>query len=194
MANLTKEQKVKIFNDVATNTYTETGYLNGLDKKYASDRSMSNAIGRIVRDILKNPGDYGVSEDKKNTIEQILKNRQVASPSNSRKKNALSQKKADYYMEKPVEELVEEGSKKAYALLNMKMDTYFQDNKKLDKTSLSQFTSNFDTMFDVRQIVSGKATEHIAFQGEIDTNMKPEEALEAVMKLREKNIEDNNDR
>lgn len=190
MAHLTKERKIKIFNDVATNTYVETGYLNGLDTKYASDRSMANAIGRIVRDIIKHPEKYGVSEDKKNTVEQIIKNRMVASP--GKRSTPVESKKAERLMEKSVDELIEDGSKKAYVLLNMKMDTLIKDQKKRDKTSLSQITGNFDTLFDIRQIVSGKATEHIAFKGEIDTNMSPDEALNAVMKIREGHIEENN--
>lgn len=187
VADLSDKEKVKLFRDAATANYKEVGYENDLDEWYANDRSMANAIGRIVNDVIDHPGDYGVSEDEVRIVERAIEKRKVAAPSKQPK--SYDKKKFEQLMNRPFDELILEGRKKAYALINKKMDNMLRSKSELDDTSLSQMTTSFGILFDKAQVLQGQATDHIAFQGEIKEDIDPDEAIEKVQNIREARVE-----
>lgn len=189
-AKLTKKDKLKIFNDAAKYSYLDVGRVNDLEEWYSSDASMRAAVGRIVRDVGEHPESYGISSDKVKMVKEIIDERKQSGKNQAAK--VYEKKKVEAYMDKPIEEIVTSNRNKLSAIMNKKADMLLKDEKQLKETSLSQLSTAFGVMFDKGQILRGEATEHIAFQGNISQDMDPNEAIEAVVKMRESNVEQNN--
>lgn len=186
---LSKEEKVKIFEDAAKYPYLEVGYNNELDEIYSTDQSLQAGVGRIVRDVAEHPESYNISQDKVDIVMELVKERRSAGPTPAER--TFSHKKIQKEMEKGIEEIVTGNRNKLSAVLSKKIDNLLRDDDQLKNTSLTQLSTAFGIMFDKSQLLQGKATDHIAFQGKIDGDMSPEDAIEAVVKMREANIDKN---
>ncbi|HRF71120.1 MAG TPA: hypothetical protein PKV66_06795, partial [Candidatus Pelethenecus sp.] len=84
-------------------------------------------------------------------------------------------------------DLLLSGRKKAFQLLNLKMDRVMRNNKSIDEIGITALAQTFGILFDKTQIVSGEATENIAVLAKIDKNMSSEDALASILKMREAN-------
>ena len=60
-----------------------------------------------------------------------------------------------------------------------------KSRKALNQQSLPALTTAFAILFDKSQIIKGEATEHVAVMGKIDSDIKPEQAIDMVLKMRE---------
>lgn len=79
---------------------------------------------------------------------------------------------------------------KAIQILDKKLTELFLDDEQLNKTNLATLATVFGILFDKTQLMTGMATENIAIQAKIDVNMKADDALELLNKMREKSAEE----
>jgi hypothetical protein len=187
---LSDREKVRIFNEAAKNSYLEVGYNNDLDEYYSSDASIRTTVGRIVREVSDHPSSYNISEDKAKMVKELIEGRKKSGRTDSVKN--YSKKKVQQHMEKPLQEIVEGNRDMLSAVMHKKLRSLLKNNSELKDTSLSQISGAFSVMFDKSQIMLGKATENIAIQGNIDKDMEPEDAIDTVVKMRDKHVESNN--
>jgi predicted DNA-binding WGR domain protein len=185
---LTKRDKVKIFNDAAKYSYLETGYNNDMDKFYSSDASIRTTVGRIVAEVMEHHESFDISEDKVKMVRELIDERSKSG--NTKPAKIYNNKKIEEYLDKPLMEVVSGNRDMLSAVLQKKLRFLMNNDKDLKNTSLSQISSAFDTMFDKSQILQGRATENISFQGTISSDMDPDEAIKAVVKMRESNVQD----
>lgn len=187
---LSDREKVRIFNEAAKNSYLEVGYNNDLDEYYSSDASIRTTVGKIVREVSDHPSSYDISEDKAKMVKELIKGRKKSGRTDSVKN--YNKKKVQQHMEKPLQEIVEGNRDMLSAVMHKKLRSLLKNNSELKDTSLSQISGAFSVMFDKSQIMLGKATENIAIQGNIDKDMEPEDAIDTVVKMRDKHVESNN--
>jgi len=79
---------------------------------------------------------------------------------------------------------------KAIQILDMKLNELSADSDALSKVNLATLATVFGILFDKTQLMTGMATENIAIQAKIDVNLKAEDALELLNKMREKSAEE----
>ena len=190
VSNLTDEKKGIIFRMLAEKPLYETGVAFGFDKKYATAVAVKNKVHRIYQEVQKDPNRYMVSPDLCETVVGIVTNRnpkngggrEIAGMTHREVKEA---KAAD---EQDITKLVLAGRAKAWTILHKKLDRVGRNKKALDELSLGTIGTIAGIMFDKGQIVQGQATENIAVMAKIDSNLTPEEAMKAVLNMREVNI------
>ena len=186
--NLTDEKKGIIFRALAEKPLYETGVDFGLDKHYATAASVKSKMQRIYNEVQKNPDKYGVSQEIVDMVVGIVSNR---NPQGSRKAHLPTLRETteiQHADENDVSKLVLSGRSKAFQLLHKKLDAVGRNKKSLETVSLPQLATVAAILFDKGQIVQGQATENVAIMAKIDSNMKPEDALSAVLQMREANI------
>ena len=185
---LTDEKKGIIFRKLAEMPLYETGVAFGLDKHYKDAKSVKSKVHRIYQEVQKDPARYFVSQDVVDTISGIVSSRNPQGqgrPLNPTLRETTEVVSAD---ENDVSKLVLSGRAKAFKLLHKKLDQVGRNKKSLEAVSLAQLTTTAAILFDKGQIISGQATENVAILAKIDSNMSPDDALAAVLGMREQNI------
>lgn len=171
-----------IFKTLSTKTLYETGIAFGLDKHYKDSRAVTNAVYNIYRKVIAHPERYAVQPETVLIVKGVVSERAVSKTTTSTLREKLdSEENPDF------KELVLSGRKKAFKLLNMKMDRVMKSGKAIDEVGITALAQTFGILFDKAQIVSGEATENIAVLAKIDKNMSSEDALAAILKMREVN-------
>jgi len=171
-----------IFKSLATKTLYETGIEFGVDKYYKDSRAVNNAVYNIYRKVIANPQKYAVQEDTVELVKSVVAQRAV-----SHNPQTTLREKNDELANPDFKDLVLSGRKKAFKLLNMKMDRVMRSNKGIDEVGITALAQTFGILFDKAQIISGEATENVAVLAKIDGNMSSEEALASILKMREIN-------
>lgn len=183
---LSNKKKGEIVRSLLTQTTYQAGLQFGIDKMYADSIGVKNAVYRYYQAALVDPSKFGISEEEMDRIKTA-----VAARLPEATRGTLSlREKLDAEANKDIKELVMEGRKKAYLLLMRKLDRIGRSSKALDDVQLSSLVTSFGVLFDKAQIVQGQATENVAVLAKIKTDMKPEEALAAVLGMRQANIEE----
>lgn len=78
------------------------------------------------------------------------------------------------------------GGRDTIARIIYKKLAYIEQHPKMIKElPLIQLGTMFGILFDKSQIIQGQATEHVALLSKIDKDIKPEQALDMVLKMRE---------
>ena len=196
-ANLNISKKGAIFRSLASNSYIDAGLEHNLDKHYANRNSIRNAVYRVYQEVLVEPGKFGISDEIVDLVKDGLKARSI----NKGKKATPAENDAAAIKEDmspvnsgDIKAIVTGGRNKAAMLIDKKMDILLKSPKKLDAEKISSLATVFGIFFDKAQIVQGEATENIAVLAKnIDENMTSEEAMESLLKFREKTMEDKYD-
>lgn len=174
-----------VFKALSTKTLYEAGIQFGLDKYYKDSRAVTNAVYNIYRKVLADPQRYAVLPETVELVKGVVANRSV-----SKTANTTLREKIDVDANPDFKDLVLSGRKKAFVLLNKKMDRVMKSNKSIDEIGITALAQTFGILFDKAQIISGEATENVAVLAKIDRNMSSEDALATVLKMREKNNEE----
>lgn len=89
--------------------------------------------------------------------------------------------------ETELKDMVIQARSKSLQLLHRKLDELWEDPEQFKKLRIVELTTAFGTIFDKTQIIMGQATENIAVMAKIDKNMNAEDALSAILSMREVN-------
>lgn len=174
-------KKGLLFKMLGSKTLYETGVEFGLDKHYKDARAVNNAVYKIYQEVQKNPERYLVTPE---VVEMVVAN---VSNRNLGKREGVLREKQEVLDKQDIKELTVSGRKKALDLLHMKMDRIAGSKKKLDEVPITSLAQVFGIIFDKAQIIQGMATENVAVLAKIDKDLKPEDAIALVLKMREIN-------
>lgn len=178
---LTDEKKGLLFKTLGSKSLYETGVEYGFDKHYKDVRAVNNAVYKIYQQVKIEPEKFGISND---ILEMVVSN---VSNRNLGKRDGVLKEKQEVLDKQDIKELTISGRKKAMEILHAKMDRISKSKKKLDETPITSLAQVFGILFDKSQIIQGQATENVAVLAKIDKNISPEEAIAAVLKMREIN-------
>lgn len=173
---LTDVQKRSIFRTLANKSQYATGLEFGLDKYFKSNTGIINTVNKIYQEVKANPAKFAVSEEVVQLVEKGMMDRKSTHSAPLMIKNPG---------EVEVRDLIIGGNKKAWILLNSKMDYLMKNKGAFKKESIVSLAKLAGIVFDKSQIMSGEATEHIAIRSKIDSGITSEQALEQLVKLRE---------
>ncbi len=164
----------EMFEALGSRSYIEVAYLFGLDKYLKSEGSMKSAAVRAYNQVMDNPERYGIQPDTVDIVSKAVKDR-------SRKPSAdvIDIEKTD------ISVLISQSRDKAIKLIQRKLAYLDEDPKALQAEKMRDLGWVFGVLFDKGQIMAGAATEHIALMSNIPDHLDPEEALKAIMKIRE---------
>lgn len=185
--DLTDEKKGIIFRALAEKPLYETGLSFGLDKHYSSAANVKAKVQRIYQEVQKDPSRYMISQELVDTIVKIVASRSHTGRGFGADQTSLREKKELAAVD-DISELVLSGRNKAFALVHKKLDQVGRNKKSLAEVSLAQLTTTAAILFDKGQIVQGQATENIAVLAKIDDNISPEDAMKAILGMRDQNI------
>lgn len=172
-----------IFKMLEFKTLYETGIEFGFDKKYKDSRAVKNAVYNIYKKVLVDPAKYAVQPETVERVKATITARAVVTV----KPRVTLRERMDEEKNPDFKDLILSGRKKAFQLLNMKMDRISESKKGLDDVNITALAQTFGILFDKSQIISGEATENIAVLAKVDGKMSSEDALAAILKMRELN-------
>jgi len=185
---VTDDKKGLLFKMLAQKSLYDTGVELGFDKHYRDMASVKSAVYRIYQQVRKDPEKYGVNLETAKLVEDVVSSRSIAISSVNNSPTIREQREA---LEKAdIKELVLTGRQKALKLVHRKLDMIGSSKKRLAEANLSTLAQTFGIIFDKAQIIQGEATENVALLAKIDANLTPDQALEAILKLRETHQED----
>lgn len=162
----------------------ETGLEFGLDKVYKDSTAVKNAVYRVYQQSKVDPLKFGLTQE---VVDEVTKVIQSRLPAAVRRAQPTLREKVDEGQGTDIKDLILDGRRQAFTLVLKKLDRIGRSNKNLDEANLASLTNAFAVIFDKAQIIQGEATENVAILAKIDTNMNPEEALAAVLRMREAN-------
>lgn len=177
---LSDDKKAALFKRLASATLYDAGIEFGFDKHYKDTASVKNRVYAIYRDVANNPEKYAVQLETVELVTEAVSGRKVA----IKKESTLAEKK-DAITAIDIKSLTLSGRDVAGKLIAKKLDYLDAHPKALAAESLVNLGKIFGILFDKSQIIQGQATEHVALMGRIDTNLTPEQALDAVLRSRE---------
>lgn len=180
-AKLTDKKIGQMVSALETKTLYEAGLDFELDKHYKDSRSVKSKVYQYYLKVRQDPTKFGV--DPK-TVEAITTRLQSRTLPAVREAKSLREK-LDDENNKPFPELVLSGRVKAMKLVHAKLDRIGRSKKQIDETNLGTLIIAAGTLFDKGQIISGEATENVAVLARIKSDMSPEEAIDAVLRMRE---------
>lgn len=184
-------KKGAIFKALATKSMAQVGLEFEFDKYYKSTSGLRTAVHKIYREVQQDPQKFALSQDTIELVEQSMESRKMtrynrddATPTTLRETKELEENKT-------FSQLAEDGRNKIIKIIHKKLDMIDKSRKKLDNVSAGELAKVYSILFDKSQIIRGEATEHVkVLSKNIDDNLTPEERLDYVLKLREKNNED----
>lgn len=188
---LTDEQKIDFYKSLVTHSFAEAAIQLGLDSHYAKT-SLRTIASKLYHSI--DTAKLGISDEVKEMVEKGIEERKVRSNRIVVEKTGLEEDfvPAELLDPKDNKGVVIAGRNKAAMLLHKKMDYLNKNKKALEAVSLTQITTTFGIMFDKAQIIQGQATENIAVMGKIDSDLSPEASLDMILKMRQMEVEDKN--
>jgi len=192
--SLTDEKKGYIFTMCGDKTLAEVGFEFGLDKNYKTVATMKSAVARIYNQVKNDPDKYFINQNTYNKVLDAVEERKTAglTPFKSNKPEDVVEEpitireKREIINPDDIKGLILGGRNKAAKLIYEKLDRIGKSKKLLDNVSLGEMAKVVGILVDKGQILQGQSTENIAVLSKnIDSNLTPEEAIEAVLKMRE---------
>lgn len=174
------DKKAAIFRKLASGTLYEVGMEFELDKHYKDATSIRNKVYNIYREVSEEPGKFFVHPDTAALVEAAVSSRKIA----TRSSTTLAEKQ-EAIKDADIKGLTLASRDKAGKLIHAKLDYIEKHPKALMNESLVNLGKIFGILFDKSQIIQGQATENVAVMSKLDTNMTPEEAIQAVLRSRE---------
>lgn len=180
------EKEAEIVKALAQKSAYKVGLDYKFDKVYPNAKAIRSAVLAIYTKVKNNPDKYEISQDALDVVAQSMADRRVWKTSEVNP--TATDVQADL-ASRDIKELTSSVRDKAWNLIDLKLDRIGNNKKKLDALSFKDLGTIAGISFDKTQVLKGEATEHIAVLGRIDSNMKPEDALNFVLKMRENNVE-----
>lgn len=177
-AALIRDEAGRMFLNLEEKSLLEVGYLFGLDRYLKTEGSIRSAVSRARNLVLQEPEKYGVSMEKVAYIQGLLNGRAIV-----QKPETLREERSLETMD--ISTMVVDSRNLATKLVKKKLDHLDQSPKALAEMSLKELIGAFHILFDKGQIIQGQATENIAVLSKININLNPDEALAAIMRMRE---------
>jgi len=155
---------------------------------------MKSAVARIYNQVKNDPEKYFINQDTYNRVLDAVEERKTAglTPFKSNKPEDVVEEpitireKREIINPDDIKGLILGGRNKAAKLIYEKLDRIGKSKKLLDNVSLGEMAKVVGILVDKGQILQGQSTENIAVLSKnIDSNLTPEEAIEAVLKMRE---------
>lgn len=188
--NFTTEQKGNLFRALASKTLYDAGVELGVDKYFKDVKQVKGFVYRTYQQVLVEPEEYFIHPDTVELVKKGMASRAGGITSQYTSDSSLSlREKNEELMNMDLKDIILSNRKKAAILLSGKLDIMSKSKKILKDTSITALATAFGIMFDKGQIAKGEATEHIALKAKINKNMSSEEAISAILKMREVNQE-----
>jgi hypothetical protein len=169
----------RIFLQLENHNHLEVAYLFGLDRYFTSESSMRSAITRAYNLVLADPMKYDVAPEKAGFIQGLVSSRGIVkrNPESIREENELKQM--------DITGMILSTRDLAAGLVRRKLDYLDKHPKALQEEKLKDLGWILGVLFDKGQIIRGEATEHIAVMSSLPEHMNPDEALKAILQMRE---------
>ena len=173
MLNLTNNQKGDIYKRLIDKSPYEVGIELGYDKEYPNKNSLRTFMYNVKTSVERDPAAFGIDlalvEDvKKKSVERALVNRQEGIDKKKEEGTLLDlmgniTRRAGYHIEKILA------------------------RQTLPKNvTISQLVMAMGVAVDKTLLLSGRATENIAFRAKIDVNLSSDKLLEALIGIKDK--------
>lgn len=162
----------------------EVGYLFGLDRFYSKNNSIRSCVSKAINLVLDNPKRYALSPEQVGFIQGKLA---------ARNKNQISDetlREQEEARSLDITKQITETRDLAAKLVRKKLEYLESHPKALKEEKLKDLAWVTGILFDKGQIASGNATEHIAVLSKIDSNLSPQETMNAIINLREQIVAD----
>jgi hypothetical protein len=163
----------EIFLALGKGTALEVAKEYGFGSYYKNERSMKSAVMRAFNIVRDEPNKWGISLESVKEVEKSIKDRAPKQTS------IIEVEKQD------LGTLLTGTRDLAGQLIRRKLDQLDKDPKALQAEKLKDLGWLFGVLFDKGQIMAGKATEHVALMSNIPDHLDPDEALKAIMQMRE---------
>jgi hypothetical protein len=181
-AALVREEAGRIFLNLEDLNNIEVAYKFGLDRYFTSESSMRAAVNRAYNLVLDNPSGYKILPEKAAYIQGLVTSRQIVKqPASVREEREIE--------EMDITKVMLGARNLAAKLVKTKLEWLDEHPSALKEESLVNLSKVLGTLFDKGQIIQGQATEHIAVLSNIDSKMDPDEALKAIVAMREQHLE-----
>jgi hypothetical protein len=180
-AALIRQEAGQIFLSLEGMSAIEVGYKFGLDRYFSTENSMRAAIHRAYSLVLDNPESYGIPLDKAGFIQGIVTSRAIVKmPETIRESKEIE--------EMDITKVMLSGRNLAAKLVKTKLEWLDEHPRALQEESLVNLSKVLGILFDKGQIIQGAATEHIAVMSNLPNEMTSDEALKAIMAMRDQQI------
>jgi hypothetical protein len=147
-----------------------------------------NAVYRIYLEVCQDPDRFGISQDVIDLVKDGIESRK--NKTNKKPLQLNNATETAMIDPKDLKGIVTQGRNKAAMLIHEKMDDLARHPKKLAKENIVSLAKVFGIFFDKSQIVQGEATEHVAVLAKVDDDMDPQDAIDALLQMRQKTMED----
>lgn len=174
---LTELQKRSIFKALASKSQFLVGKDFDFNKYYESRSAIVNQVNKIYQEVKEAPEKFAISQEVLDLVEKAMQDR--------RSKNHPTQLVTIDPGKVSERELVVGAKQKVWVLLNQKLDYLAKNKQAFRNESIMSIAKVAGIVFDKAQITNGEATEHISLKAKINENITPGEALEALLKVRE---------
>lgn len=183
MPTAVEATELQIFQRLAFKSALETGLDFEFDKKYKDEKAIRNAVMYIYRKVKDNSERYGLQEQARTIVLDAMAHRNIAGLNQEITKAEKDIEATD------IKTLVIGVRDKAFRALDKKLTRALKSKRALDQIPIQSLSTAAGTMFDKAQIIQGMATEHVALMGKIEGNINPKDALDLVLRMREKNVQ-----
>lgn len=163
----------------------------GIDKYFDKKTDVNNFMYKFFLEVKADPSIAGLHPDTMMEVDEAMRKRGIGNREVIDYDNATE--KLSNIKEAEIKDIVIMGRNKASILIDKKMNYLMKNKKALEKESLVNLAKVFGIYFDKSQIVQGQATENIAVMAKVDDNLTPEQAMEALLRSREKIMADKED-
>ena len=169
----------KFFKALVTKNFSEAAQEIGLDKRYTNASSLRATAYQLYKAI--DPDALGIDKEIVGMVQNAIEARKSAPG------RVISEvNNTDLINPEDTKGLMVGGRNKAAMLLHKKMDRLSTSKKLLDSVTLTQLATTMGIFFDKAQILTGQATENIQVLAKISNDITPEESLEMLLKMRER--------
>lgn len=183
-----------VFKMLIDHSQVEAANASGIDKYFKTSKEIQSYMYRMFLKVKLNPEKFGVLPETVLAVDEAMKRRNSANQSPYSEMAIESEfEKLSNIKEADIKGIIVTGRNKAAILIDKKMNLLLKSKKALEKESLVNLAKVFGIYFDKGQIIQGQATENIAVLSKVSDGLTPEEAMEALIKSREKIMEDKHD-
>jgi hypothetical protein len=177
-AALIRGEASKMFLALEAKSHTEVAYEFGLDRYFTSEGSMRSAVTRAYNTVLENPSTYDILPEKAAYIQGIVTSRAIV-----KKPETIRKVKEIENMD--IATIMLSTRDLAAGLVRRKLEYLDTHPQALKEEKLKDLGRLLGVLFDKGQIIAGQATEHVLMMSSIPDHLDPDEALAAIMKMRE---------
>lgn len=171
----------RIFLALEDKTSYEVGIMFGLDRYYTAASSVKNTIMKAYNMVLSDLAKYDIDPVKAAIVQTKVSARNLAKQ-NSEGATLRERTEIEKF---DLKEQVTGTRDLALKLVRKKLEHLDKSPKALKEEKTKDLAWIAGLLVDKGQIVQGQATENIAIHSKIDSNMSPEDAMRAMLALRD---------